>query len=592
MRDISRKLDTTRQADLMAASRPIEPMLAEIIDRLERLPRPDSPMDLRPIERLLHSLDAKLELGAARSVGADFVGRIADDVSRRLEKDLASRLVGHDLAEQIAELRERLDALSGLADMQGLMRRITVQLAGLSGAATESDHDRAPSTAVRPDSAGSLAIRRIEALGLLDEAAPGAARRESPATAPAEDGASGLPPEEELLEPGAGAPPGFRELREPVGENGPRTSPSISLHIAAARRAAHAALSETGAGPSSDSAPSVSRGMERAKSLYVDHKRTALLAAGFAVVALAAVRLVSMHPPLTQRSGLDAEPGKAVTMEASPDSAARPIPLAEGKVDSAPTASIPPPQARKGDSAKQAPELSESLSAALPTALRDAVAAGSSSGQYELAQRLIDGRGVPQDQPAAALWLERAASSGFAPAQFKLAALYSNGVGVPRDAAAAKRWYQKAAEAGNARAAHNLAVMFAEPAAGTPDYVEAVRWFRKAAELGVRDSQFNLAVLYARGAGIPQDLRQSWLWFSLAAAQGDSDAVKKRDEVAARMTPEALAAAADDLAKFKTARPDPIANEAPAPAGGWDGKAGTSSLGETPAPAASANFTP
>ena len=41
--------------------------------------------------------------------------------------------------------------------------------------------------------------------------------------------------------------------------------------------------------------------------------------------------------------------------------------------------------------------------------------------------------------------------------------------------------------------------------------------------------------------GVGQDLRQSWMWFSLAAQQGDADAAKKRDEVAAKMDPVSLA---------------------------------------------------
>ena len=86
-----------------------------------------------------------------------------------------------------------------------------------------------------------------------------------------------------------------------------------------------------------------------------------------------------------------------------------------------------------------------------------------------------------------------------------------------------------------------------------------------AGELGVRDSQYNLAILYARGAGVEQDLRQSWMWFSLAAQQGDPDAAKKREEVAAKMDPASLAAAADALAKFKPVKPDPATNEVAAP---------------------------
>ncbi len=208
-----------------------------------------------------------------------------------------------------------------------------------------------------------------------------------------------------------------------------------------------------------------------------------------------------------------------------------------------------------------------------------------------MAQRLYEGRGAPKDQQAAALWFERSASLGFAPAQYRVAAMYEKGTGVPRDPAAARRWYLKAAEAGNARAAHNLAVMNAEPVDGNPDYVEAAKWFRVAGQLGVRDSQFNLAILYARGLGVGQDLEQSWMWFSLAAEQGDPDAGKKRDEVAAKMDPASLVAAQDMLAKFKIAKPDPAANEAVAPLGGWD--AGAAPLTQTlPAPGGARSQTP
>ncbi len=74
--------------------------------------------------------------------------------------------------------------------------------------------------------------------------------------------------------------------------------------------------------------------------------------------------------------------------------------------------------------------------------------------------------------------------------------------------------------------------------------------------------------------GAPQDLVQSWLWFSVAAQQGDADAAKKRDEVAAKMDAATLLAAAKALAAFKVSTPSPAANEAPAPPGGWDAKPG------------------
>jgi localization factor PodJL len=89
--------------------------------------------------------------------------------------------------------------------------------------------------------------------------------------------------------------------------------------------------------------------------------------------------------------------------------------------------------------------------------------------------------------------------------------------------------------------------------------------------MGVKDSQYNLAILYARGMGLVQDLNQSWLWFSLAALQGDLDAAKKRDEVAAKLDAKTLAANQLILAAFHATTPDPAANEVPVPPGGWDG---------------------
>ena len=90
---------------------------------------------------------------------------------------------------------------------------------------------------------------------------------------------------------------------------------------------------------------------------------------------------------------------------------------------------------------------------------------------------------------------------------------------------------------------HNLAVLYAEGIDGKPDYKAAAEWFRKAADYGVADSQYNLGILYARGIGVRANLAESYNWFALAAASGDSDAAKKRDEVAARLDQQSLAAA-------------------------------------------------
>ncbi|WP_424363544.1 peptidoglycan-binding protein [Methylocystis parvus] len=196
---------------------------------------------------------------------------------------------------------------------------------------------------------------------------------------------------------------------------------------------------------------------------------------------------------------------------------------------------------------------------------------GDSAAQYELAVRFADGRGVARDAKTAAQWFEKAAAQGLAPAQYRLGSFYEKGVGVERDYSRAKKYYQSAADAGNARAMHNLAVLLAEGGdGGKPDYAAASEWFRKAAEYGVRDSQYNLAILYARGLGVTQSMTQSYLWFAAAADQGDADAAKKRDEVAARLDTKDLSTAKSLAAGFKPREPRREANDVLPPKGGWE----------------------
>ena len=679
LRDFDAKLDAARHAD--ADARAPQTMFAEISDKLDRLSDAEagarwlepllsglsarldavaSLVDLRPIETSLHALEAKLE-ATAPPMDRQIAEHVADEVARRLGNLHASQVDAETLAEQIANIHDRIEALAAktvradesqpvvrellerlrevdaavssgasgtsavirtaLADLRAEQasaeRRTQTCLAGLQDvlgtlvarlASIESeiagdidDELRPPARPANHRTTAASALPGVEALG--PEVAPQRSAQSKASTA-GDDNSSSLPlsGEDFLLEPGVGAPQRAREARELAQATGPKTNPAISAHIAAARRAAQAAIAENdGAvadGPNAkapavpERAPLAARGVENVRAFYASHKRTVLLGVALAIAATLAVRLVGVRAPLLQRSDLDGQAVKAAKVDAPLGRAldlAGAIKSIGRAIDAAPTASIAPAPA-KPDAPDVPPAIAplpnDVLTAIPPEIsqpLRDALAAGAPGAEYELALRLFEGRGAPKDQQAAAVWFQRAASHGLAQAQYRLGALYEKGIGVAGDPAAAKRWYLKAAEAGNARAAHNLAVMNAEPPVGEkPDYVEAAKWFRKAGDLGVRDSQFNLAILYARGLGVEQDLRQSWLWFSLAAQQGDADAGKKRDEVAAKMDPASLAAAADALAKFKPVKPDPAANEVAAPPGGWDAKPGSSPLSQSP----------
>jgi localization factor PodJL len=249
---------------------------------------------------------------------------------------------------------------------------------------------------------------------------------------------------------------------------------------------------------------------------------------------------------------------------ASPDPAASRDRTITGSVrlPSTPPASTPP-AARTNETDK--------IPAAIAGGLRAAAAKGDPAAEFEVAVRLAEGRGVPQNFAAAAEWFERAGQRGLVPAQFRLGGLYEKGMGVKKDLEAARRLYLAASNAGHAKAMHNLAVLYAEGADGKPDYQSAAYWFRKAADYGVTDSQYNLGILYARGIGVETNLAEAYKWFALAAREGDRESAKKRDELGARLD-QVTAAAAHAAVRTWVAEPQPeAATQVKTPAGGWDG---------------------
>ena len=249
-----------------------------------------------------------------------------------------------------------------------------------------------------------------------------------------------------------------------------------------------------------------------------------------------------------------------------------------------PSAPVAPASPATPDSpAADIPSLFKSAPFTGPERLKQAATGGNLAAIYEIGARLAEGRGTARDLKAAAGWLDYAAAQGYAPAQYRLGSFSREGLGVPKDAKKAFGWFQRAAEQGHILAMHNLAVLYAEGVNGSPDYASAASWFRTAGEYGVKDSQFNIAILHVRGLGVAQDTVEAYKWFSAAAAQGDADAVKKRDELAARMTPDKLAEAKAVVENFRAKKPDVRANDVAVPEGGWDQVA---KAAPAPAPAA------
>jgi localization factor PodJL len=407
------------------------------------------------------------------------------------------------------------------------------------------------------------------------------------------------------LEPGSGRPRDRADASSPAHAGA--LNPNL---IAAARRAALAASVEAEALKSDDRKPARAKSGKSGlasglKETLEKRKKPILL--GLAAIVLAigashvATSMLSDGPAQTAPSSAAVEPGQRVQ---SPPRPATDLPEAARPAEAAPSRNLPADRssqlnAPRSDETGSVPAGRVEMAALSPAnaapepgrfappagridnlgdlppnagtpGMRKAALEGNVNAVYEIGQRAADGVGMPRDARLALRLFERAAAAGFAPAQFRLANMHEKGIGTARDAQLAMNWYRRAADKGNAKAMHNLAVLIAEGADGKADYSAAAAMFRQAAEHGVRDSQYNLAILLGRGLGAEQDLVQSYTWFAVAAREGDADAAKKRDEVGAKLTPIDLAAGRSASLSWKPKTPDPAANEAMAPAEGWD----------------------
>ena len=611
MQDLLNRVDARLQT---VDTQPIERALGQVLQKLE-FAEPAA-LDDRQIEDAAEIIARRLEHRAGPAIDTDALVNQISEIHARLDNLGAGAPAQGALERTVAELVNELEAIRGLVQTSAAgpdTHPLLEDLAELKAEQSNSERRMAARLASVQDILETLAerLKRIEegdepefaaAPPSAPASAPMAAAMPSPREpaaaeaapvivaprAPSQPPAAARPIDDLslLLEPGSGLPRAKPATASAAPAQGGVSA--IHAHIAAARRAAMAEMAakrdqtaEASEGVASKFGISLDS-LKRAQALVAGRRVPFLIgavilafAATVAIVELRSGRSAPVQkseaPPIVQPANpvAQAEPPVAPSVDYSTTGA---IDSSGATKAAAPRASAPPLDIGAAPAHPAPADLVAGLPADLGARLREAAAAGDPTAETEIGLRYLDGRTLARDPKIAARWLETAATQGLPIAQYRIAALYEKGTGVARDTQLARAWYAKAAAAGNARAMHNLAVLNAEDAgAGKPDYAAAADGFKRAAALGVRDSQFNLGILYGRGLGVAQDLSQSWMWFSVAAQQGDADAAKKRDEVAAKMDPKALAAAQKALAQFKPATPSPAANELAAPAGGWDG---------------------
>jgi localization factor PodJL len=375
------------------------------------------------------------------------------------------------------------------------------------------------------------------------------------------------------LEPGSGSPHprGPQSAAQRIAQSEaalggivsklPESSTRTSDFIAAARRAAQAAAAEQSvpASPQKDATAKAPSKPGRKQALFIGLMAVLLLFGAMRFNAVWMPIFFHAEPPA---GSPQAEPEPVEKQSATPPDQDPAIASAppSGVVGSAPASSLlakpetDPEPTGSIKNAKPANTLVESAiaPARAPTelpgsigtaALRTAAMAADPTAAYEIGSRWFEGRGVQTNTVEARRWFEIALAHGYAQAAYRLGNIYEKGYGTAKNGAEARRYYTVAAEAGHAKAMHNLAVLYSEGIDGKPDYKTAARWFRMAADRNVRDSQYNLGVLYARGFGVDTNMAESFRWFALAANQGDTDAAKKRDDVAGHLDAQTLTAA-------------------------------------------------
>lgn len=155
------------------------------------------------------------------------------------------------------------------------------------------------------------------------------------------------------------------------------------------------------------------------------------------------------------------------------------------------------------------------------------------------------GQGVPRNYREQIKWYTMAARQGDIWAQSNLAHIYLLGAGkagidgdfVPQSYARAAKWFLMAAEQGDDRAQEYLGQLYSSGRGVVQDYAAAAKWYLRAAEQGNSAAQEEIGGMYVDGRGVPGKLSEGYKWLNLAAIEGSERVRRKRDAVAAKMTP-------------------------------------------------------
>lgn len=141
--------------------------------------------------------------------------------------------------------------------------------------------------------------------------------------------------------------------------------------------------------------------------------------------------------------------------------------------------------------------------------------------QFNTAEMLFDGEGVPKNEEEAMLLYEKSANAGNLRAQIKLSEIHEKGTStIKKNAEDAFKYRMQAAKQGHADSQYHVAYCLKFGIGTEPNPIDSVAWSEKAALGGNLNAQLTAVKVYTEGMGpIKPDPKKAFKYNMLAALQ-------------------------------------------------------------------------
>ncbi len=177
---------------------------------------------------------------------------------------------------------------------------------------------------------------------------------------------------------------------------------------------------------------------------------------------------------------------------------------------------------------------------------------GGPRSQLNYGQALLNGRGVPENDPEGMKWIEKALAQELPEAHFAIGEFCYHGThGYRQDYQKARESLEKAVEADHAAAENMLGVIYQEGLGVSPDLVKAELWFRKSAEQGYPRGMSNLGQLLGPDGPDATKHVEALKWLLLAHRANEPAARNVLNEILRTRPPAVVKEAQEQVAKFQ-----------------------------------------